>query len=254
MFLRPTKDIIGQGPWHSWQASLRSAYAALGHETDDPILFHGTNAVSAGWILRDGFTPQHLFSMPCDRAPCMEGVYWGHPSVAAAFAVTHIRADSMPVLLAARASDVAASTPDGILRPDWFACMDAGCPRVWPDGMDWDSEGTHPYFPMLSDRPYDDVEPTGWQQSLAWSGCVTAPDGRHVPNLVLLLPECEWTADARLSRALVSSDAPIPWGRRFGQELPPGMESSMNPRATCGARTVPGDLDSLMQLRQGCIP
>ena len=249
MWVPPLKEQLGPDLWHAWDTLKQQAFDLLGTDQDseDPWLFHGTNAIRAGNILKDGFTPATLFS--ANRTfPTTYGVYWGHPAIAASFAERFAAADNPPVIFAARASVVAMSTPDGVLRPDNFACEASGCPRSYPDGLDHESAAV-PAYRMDAVAELAGLPPTEdggrivrtWQQSLCLSGAITAPDGRHVPELVLFAArdDVTLTSDAtklRGNRLRPLSGMPDRLAKL--DLIAPGMELSIDPRMAVGARAV----------------
>ena len=253
VFVTPLRDRIGREQREAWNVIQRAAFDLVRDgDPGDPWLFHGTCAISAGWILRDGFRPMHLHGAAGRGFPCGEGVYWGHPAVAASFAERWADSDNLPLLFAARSSAVAFSTPDGRIRPDYFACTDAGCPRAYPDGMDFGDPGI-PGYDLGPAASLHGLAPAGegglavgnWRQSLALSGAVTAPGGRHVPEFAMLAvsPELPCHPDAGRSRAMRLAERPEEWRRAYGDFVPPGMERSVDPRSADGARAVLGLAD-----------
>lgn len=255
MWIVPLHERLHPEQWTAWQGIQHAALELLRDgDLDDPWLFHGTAAIQAGWVLRNGFEPQHLFGAMGHGLPLEEGVYWGHPAIAAHFAERAADTDNLPAIFAARASDVARSTPDGLLHPDYFAAAEQGCPRSYPDGLRYDSPelpsyrlGTAGDCSRLPPNENGGIVPETWQQSLAAAGAVTAPDGRHVPHLALLcipghLPHHPDAAHRRIRR--LAETHPLLRQARHGGQLPPGMEHSLDPRDTRGARALPhhGDL------------
>lgn len=148
-------------------------------ESDDPWYFHGTSAIAAAWIRRDGFKPTHLLVRPeeAPRDPVRphgaDGVNWGTVNVAQWAAERKGQPDDPPVLLAARLSSLRRA---GRLVPDHFA---------------WENSCCH----GGSGRPYDACEwPEPWSEEPDWreSVLVTGAFGvvgcARVDGLVLHAP------------------------------------------------------------------
>ena len=258
MLIVPLRDRLSPDQWAAWNGIMRAALDLVRDgDPADPWLFHGTTAIQAGWVLRDGFSPSQLTGSAGMGFPSAEGVHWGHPSVASSFAGKWADSDNPPLLFAARASSVAASTPDGILRPDVFACSDCGCPRSYPDGLDHGHPDV-PDYVLGAAGSLDGLEETeaggldvrDWQQSLACSGALTAPGGRHVPYLIMMAipPDLPCHPDAAGRRSGRLAAKPPEWQRRYGAFVPPGMEASLDPRDADGARDVMTADDAMVRV------
>lgn len=147
-----------------WQAFLDRMRAIEMAERDgaDPWLFHGTSAIRAAWIRREGFRPSSLL-IQADENPARpgdplaaQGVNWGTLNVAAWAAGRAAANDDPPAILAARLSALARA---GALVPDHYA-LGTGC-----------TGGRGIY----DDRPYPDGEPPAdpdWREGLRWSGAI----------------------------------------------------------------------------------
>lgn len=158
--------------WDTYLDGLR-ALEESARETDDPWLFHGTSAINAAWIEREGFKPSLIRVYPEGAAidpenpPPSEGVHWGTVNVAQWAAERASRySDDPPVILAARLSDLRAA---GDLMPDYQAleegCSHGGSGRPY-DNWDCADEG--------QSATYD------WKRSLAVSGCVAVTGAAHI--------------------------------------------------------------------------
>lgn len=92
-------------------------------EASDPWVFHGTSALKAAWIRREGF-----------RGLCADGVFWGRAAVATYFARNNSidHADDRPVVIACRLSKVLASGKAG---PDinWDHKPE---PKTWNESLE----------------------------------------------------------------------------------------------------------------------
>lgn len=133
------------------------------NSSDDPILFHGTSSLRASLILADGFDPETAWvPLPMQDGtlggvnPC---VFWTPKlEIAVARAVRHGGlSQGLPVILSARASDVAAS---GTPVPDY--CM-------WE--IDYQEDPTR--FPK------------DWMESLTMLEAIAVLECRHVAGVRL---------------------------------------------------------------------
>lgn len=145
--------------WECMLAELR----LLENSDGDPILFHGTSSLRASLILADGFDPKTAWvplPMPDGTLggvnPC---VFWTPKlEIAVARAVRHGGlSQGLPVILSARASDIAAS---GTPVPDY--CM-------------WEID----YQEDPARLPKD------WMESLKMLGAIAVLDCRRVAGLRL---------------------------------------------------------------------
>jgi hypothetical protein len=211
-----------QERWDAFTDGLR----ALERETrdsEDPWLFHGTGAIAAAWIRREGFRPSNLQVRPegepgtPDATAYLKGVNWGSVNVACWAALKSSRSDDPPVILAARLSDLRRA---GTLVPD-HAAWETGC--------------------SASRGPYDDRRPSqgdlpshpDWKQSLAIAGAIGVEGCRRVDSMVFHHPlrdmpvHPSWE-EARAFRR--SGDSP-------GMPLPPRGMAEATPRSNPPTRT-----------------
>ncbi len=212
MFLfTPTMTDEQSARWDAFVGRMR-VIEAEERDGEDPWLFHGTSAIRAAWIRREGFRPTFLLVQPEHRPRPDEpmganGVNWGTVNVAAWAADRASANDDPPVMLAARLSDLRRA---GILAPDHFAIQN-GC-----------SGGRGAYDDRRCPEGEPPVDP-GWREGLAWSGALGVIGCVRVDGMAFHEPLADvavhpgW-AEARAERAKGSGRA-----RPSDRMPPPGM-------------------------------
>jgi len=126
----------------------------------DPIIFHATSAMAAESILETGSTAS-IRRVDTAGVFYETGLYFG--TLSSAVAMSMIRSgDGMPVILAARASELLAA---GRLYPDINIVESGACrgeKTIWSDIPD----------PMLPDISLEEAGALEWEQSLMMFGTV----------------------------------------------------------------------------------